>query len=105
MRATVYIPDDELERFLKKLQGASKEVKQKAAFELATTAKEIDKNAKRYAPVNKQKGVGGRMRASIKHIVLTPDNLNHKIEVGAKYGVFVEKGTRAHVIGRGLLRC
>ena len=88
MQATVYIPDAELQQFLKKLDKASDEVKKKAGFELTATALEIDKNAKAYVPVDT-----GRLRSSINNQKLTQDGLNHAISTDVEYSVFVEKGT------------
>ena len=93
MKSTVYIPDAELQQFLRKLKTASEEVKKKAAFELTATALDIDRNAKKFCPVK-----FGVLKGSIKHRKLTQDGLNHAIFTNVKYAVAVEKGTSAHKI-------
>jgi len=88
MRATVYIPDDELQKFLKDLQKADSATRKKAGDIMLETAVNIDKNAKEYVPVKT-----GRLRSSIRHSQLTQDNLNHVIKTDVSYAAFVEKGT------------
>lgn len=57
--------------------------------------RQIQRNAMREAPVNKQSG-GGNLRQSIK--ARMTGVLSGEVEVGAKYAVFVHEGTRPHQI-------
>lgn len=57
----------------------------------------IESKAKKEAPVNKQAG-GGNLRQSIKASMVGVTR--GKVEVGAKYGIFVHEGTRPHIIRR-----
>lgn len=55
----------------------------------------IESTVKREAPVNKQSG-GGNLHQSIRSSMLGV--ASGKVEVGVDYGVYVEQGTRPHVI-------
>jgi len=55
----------------------------------------IESAAKREAPVNKQSG-GGNLRQSIRSQMT--GIASGKVEVGVDYGVYVEEGTRPHII-------
>jgi HK97 gp10 family phage protein len=69
---------------------------------LERTAFKVEADAKRAAPVNKRGG-GGNLRQSIR--ARMQSRLTGVVEVGAHYGIYVDQGTRPHVIvarGRGL---
>ena len=55
----------------------------------------VEGDAKRLAPVNKRSG-GGTLRQSIRSGMT--GIASGRVEVGAKYGVFVHEGTRPHII-------
>lgn len=55
----------------------------------------IERNVKREAPVNKQTG-GGSLRQSVKGEMIGYSR--GRVEVGVKYAMAVEKGTKPHII-------
>lgn len=62
---------------------------------IAFSVQKIQRNTMREAPVNKQSG-GGNLRQSIRSSMLGV--ASGMVEVGAEYGVYVEAGTRPHII-------
>jgi HK97 gp10 family phage protein len=84
---------------LSKLSAAYKSAPQRVATEtrnaVAKTVLTIESNAKKEAPVNKQSG-GGNLRQSVKGSMTGV--ASGKVVVEVKYGVFVEEGTRPHII-------
>lgn len=55
----------------------------------------VESQTKRNAPVNKQSG-GGNLRQSIRSQMTGISS--GKVEVGAKYAIFVHEGTKPHII-------
>lgn len=88
MKATVYVPDNEMQGFLNKLKTAEVATIKKAGVELLDASLNIDKNAKEFVPVK-----DGLLKGSIRRVTLTQDNLNHSISANTEYATFVEKGT------------
>ncbi len=62
---------------------------------LERVAAHVTREAQRRAPVGKHKG-GGNLRQSIKYAPLGQSAFI--VQVNAKYGIYVEKGTKPHVI-------
>jgi HK97 gp10 family phage protein len=77
-------------RLEKKLKDIEKNVSTELAKEISASALNIEKAAKRLAPVNL-----GTLRQSIH--ATSKDKLTHYVEVGASYGAYVEFGTGGKV--------
>lgn len=74
---------------------APREVAKEARTAIQKSILAIERNVKREAPVNKG-SAGGNLRQSVKSGMIGA--ATGKVEVGADYGIYVEKGTRPHII-------
>ncbi len=75
--------------------AAPGKITQGVAFAIGRSIQKIERNVKREAPSNKRM-TGGNLKQSVRSSML--GIASGKVEVGVDYGIFVEKGTRPHLI-------
>jgi hypothetical protein len=93
---TISLPPSEINKFRDWLKSNGDSINKDGKKIIGKTIRQIERQAKMLAPVNKLKGHGGFLRSSI-HSVISMDRLGGAVFTARKYAPYQEWGTGKYI--------
>jgi len=93
---TITLPQEEIRKFQKWIETQNAEVRHQGRVIIQSTIRNIEKQAKLYAPSNRRIGEGGYLKSTI-HSQINNNGFGGSVYLNAKYAPYREWGTGDYV--------